>query len=86
MGEVYRYNDALAYLSTPDRSVFIMQHYGVKLTVDEWLSIKLNDGFVVPENKPYCLKISPLVYGVMTADMISTMEEKNMWYWPTSRT
>jgi len=84
LGEVYRYNDALAYLSTPDRSVFIMQHYGVKLTVDEWLSIKLNDGFVVQENKPYCLKISPLVYGVQTADYIATMAEKNVEYWPAS--
>ena len=82
LGEEYRYNDALAYLTTPDRSVFVMQHYQVQLTTDEFLSIKLNDGFVLQENKPYCLRIPPLVYGVMTADYISTMEEKNVSCWP----
>jgi len=82
LGELYRYNDSLTYLSTPDRSVFMMQHYGVKLSTDEWLAIKLNDGFVVQENKPYCLKISPLVFGLQTADYTSTMIEKNVDYWP----
>lgn len=81
-GEAYAYNDAMQYMSTPDRSVFVMQHYKVPLTADEWLSIKLNDGFVYDPNKPYCLKISPLVYGVMTADYISTMVEKNARFWP----
>lgn len=81
-GEAYEYNNSLQYMTTPDRSVFIMQHYGVCLTTDEWLSIKLNDGFVVPDNKPYCLKISPLVYGIQTADYISTMAEKGTSFWP----
>lgn len=81
-GEVYRYNNALVHMSTPDRSVFIMQHYGVQLSPDEWLAIKLNDGFVLQENKPYCLRISPLVYGVMTADYVSTMAEKGTAFWP----
>jgi hypothetical protein len=81
-GEVYKYNNDIDYLATPDRSVFIMQHYGVRLTPEEWLAIKLNDGFVYDPNKPYCLKISPLVYGVMTADYISTMAEKGTKFWP----
>lgn len=83
LGEVYKYNNDITYLTTPDRSVFILQHYGVRLTADEWLAIKLNDGFVVDQNKPYCLKISPLVYGVQTADYISTMAEKGTAFWPS---
>jgi|SRR5579863_1063732 len=82
MGEEYKYNDEQQYLSTPDRSLFLMQHYGVQLTTDEFLAIKLNDGFKPEENKKYCLKISPLVYGVQTADYISTMEEKPGFIWP----
>jgi len=76
LGEVYSYNNSMQYMTTPDRSVFLLQHYGIQLTADEWLSIKLNDGFVLQENKPYCLKIPPLVYGIMTADYVSTMSEK----------
>lgn len=75
MGEEYTYNNDIPYFTTPDRSVFLMQHYGIRLTVDEFLSIKLNDGWVLTENKPYCLKVSKLVYGVMTADYIATCDE-----------
>lgn len=82
MGEEYKYNDELPYLSTPDRSLFVMQHYGVVLTTNEFLAVKLNDGFKPEENKKYCLKITPLVYGVQTADYISTMEEKPGIIWP----
>lgn len=85
-GEVYRYNNALTHMSTPDRSVFIMQHYGIRLSPDEWLAIRLNDGFVLQENKGYCLRISPLVYGVMTADYVSTMVEKGTPFWPKEET
>lgn len=83
-GEVYKYNNAMSYMTTPDRSVFLMQHYGIQLTVDEYLSIKLNDGFVLQENRPYCLKISPLVYGTMTADYTATMQEKDTTFWPSN--
>lgn len=85
LGEVYRYNDDLMFLTTADRSVFIMQHYGIQLTADEFLAIKLNDGFVVQENRPYCLKISPLVYAIQTADYLSTMLEKNVSFWPSNK-
>lgn len=81
-GEVYAYNESIQYFTTPDRSVFIMQHYGVSLTAEEWLAIKLNDGFVYEPNRPYCLKAPPLVIGVMTADYISTMAEKGGVCWP----
>lgn len=84
LGEEYKYNDELPYLSTPDRSLFLMQHYGIPLTVDEFLAVKLNDGFKPEENKKYCLKIRPLVYGIQTADYISTMEEKPGTIWPIS--
>jgi hypothetical protein len=82
LGEEYKYNDEVDYLTTPDRSVFVLQHYGIRLNAEEWLAVKLNDGFVLQENKPYCLKISPLVYGVMTADYIATMSEKGTRFWP----
>lgn len=75
-GMLYKYNETLTYMTTPDRSVFFLQHYGIKLNPDEWLAIKLNDGFVLQENKPYCLKIKPLVYGLMTSDYIATCQEK----------
>lgn len=76
LGELYKYNKEMQYMSTPQRSVHMCQQFGVKLKTDEYLSILLNDGFVLDENKPYCLKTNPLVFVVMTADYISTMQEK----------
>lgn len=77
LGEMYRYNDAAQYMTVPARSVFLCQHHGLKLTQDETLAILLNDGFVINENKPYCLKEPLLAHVVMTADYISTRQEKN---------
>lgn len=77
LGEMYKHNNALPYMTVPHRGVFICQHFGVKLSHDEFLAIVLNDGFVVQENKPYCLKEPLLAHVVMTADYISTTQEKN---------
>ena len=80
LGEMYTYNDKLLpYMGVPDRSVFLCQHYGLKLSHDEMLALKLNDGFVVEENKKYCLKAPKLAIAVMTADYISSVDEKNSW-------
>jgi hypothetical protein len=82
LGEVYKYNNDIPFLTTPDRSMFMMQHYQIRLTPQEWQAIKLNDGFVYEPNRPYCLKIPPLVYGLMTSDYVSTMQEKPGTIWP----
>jgi hypothetical protein len=76
MGEMYTYNRDMQYMSVPHRSIFLCQHYGLKLTQEEMTAILLNDGFVVDENKPYCLKEPILSHVVMTADYISTRQEK----------
>ena len=75
-GEIYKINEALPYMTTSHRSVFLMQQAGITLTHDEWLAIMLNDGFVVSDNKPYALKEPILAHVVMTADYLATMQEK----------
>ena len=78
LGEIYKHNDKLPYMSVPQRSVFIMQYFNVKLSYDEYLAILLNDGWVLQENKGYCLKEPPLAHVIMTADYISTFQEKKL--------
>lgn len=77
LGEMYMYNKNMQYMTIPDRSIFLCQHFGVVLTLDEMLAIRLNDGFIVEENRQYCLKEPLLAHVIMTADYISTMQEKN---------
>lgn len=76
-GEIYKINEALPFMTTSHRSIFLLQQFGIKLSYDEWLAIMLNDGYVVNENKPYCLKEPVLAHVVMTADYISTYQEKD---------
>lgn len=77
LGEMYKKNKEMPYMTTRDRSIHTCQHFGLQLTKDEYLAILLNDGFVLEENRPYCMKISPLVFAVMTADYVSSMQEKD---------
>ena len=81
LGEMYAYNPKQQYMTTRERSMYVCQHYGLTLKSDEYLSILLNDGFIVDENKHYGLKIEPLVYTIMTADYIATMQEKCTGMW-----
>jgi hypothetical protein len=78
LGEMYKHNKEIRYMTVPDRGVWLCQHYGLRLTHDEYLAIKLNDGWVLQENKQYCLKEPKLAHVVMTADYIATMQEKGL--------
>ena len=75
LGETYTYNRNMQYMSVPHRGVFLCNHFGLQLTQDETLAILLNDGFVLEENKSYCLKEPLLAHIIMTADYISTRQE-----------
>jgi hypothetical protein len=76
LGENYKHNDLIPYMTVPHRGIWMLQRYGVKLSYDEQLAILLHDGFVLQENKAYCLKEPILAHVIMTADYISTMQEK----------
>lgn len=75
-GENYTYNKELTYMNVPLRSVWLCQRFGVRLTYEETIAIYLNDGFVVDQNKEYCLKEPPLATAIWMADYVSTRQEK----------
>ncbi len=75
-GEEYVYNNELKYMTVPDRGVWLCQHYGLILTHDEFLAIKLNDGQYIEENRPYRLKEPMLADLVHIADVIATKQEQ----------
>lgn len=77
-GEEYAYNKELRYMSVPHRSIWLLQHYGVKLSQDEMLAILLNDGQYAKENASYALKEPMLADIVHMADVISTKQEKDL--------
>jgi len=78
LGEEYTYNKEIQFMTVPDRGIFLCQHFGLLLTQDEMLAIRLNDGQYADENAPYKLKEPMLADVVHMADLISTKQEKGL--------
>lgn len=58
-GSVYINNPKLDFMLVPDRSLFLLQKYGIPLTQKEYLAIKLHDGLFEETNKPYLVSYNP---------------------------
>lgn len=78
LGEMYKHNKDIQFMTVPDRGVWLCQHYGLRLTQPEFMAILLNDGQYADENAPYKMKEPLLVDIVHMADFISSKQEKNL--------
>lgn len=84
-GELYDFNENLVpYMNVHDRSLFHLQNYGIPVTNNEFLSIKLHDGLYDEGNKGYYISYSEykqiktnLPYILHQADLTSTRIEYN---------
>ena len=85
-GEIYTHNPDLQYMKVPDRGLWLLQHYGVKVTDKEYIGIKLTDGLYDYANKSYLMNYNPdwalrsnLPYILHQADMMATHIEYDQW-------
>ena len=78
LGEFYKLNKDITYMKNSLRSIFLLQHYGITLSEDEFLAIYLNDGPVDEKNRPYTMKEPRLVVLVQQSDFLATKMEKEM--------
>ena len=53
LGQFYKYNENLDKSTTPDRTLYLLQHFGVTLTHDEYYAIRLSQGSHLEENRFY---------------------------------
>jgi len=84
--EIYTHNPALQYMKVPDRGLWLLQHYGVKVTDKEYIGIKLTDGLYDEANKAYLMSWNPdfglrtnMAYILHQADMMATHIESDQW-------
>jgi len=82
LGEDYKFNDALEFMSVPDRGLYLLTQHGVSYTKNEMLTIKLHDGLYDDANKPYLINWMPetkprtsLIYIVHQADLMAARIE-----------
>lgn len=59
LGEDYMFNEKLAFASVPDRSLFLLQDFGIKYTFNEMVAIQTHDGIYDEGNKKYLISFTP---------------------------
>ena len=85
-GAIYKLNPSLQYMKVPDRALWLLQHYEVKVTDKEYLGIKLADGLYDDANSAYLKSYNPdfnlrsnMAYILHQADMMATHIEFDQW-------
>ena len=81
-GALYKYNPKVTHMRISDRSLFYLQQYGIEVTENEYLAIKLHDGLYEEGNKPYFMTYNKdtelkcnLVHILHHADMMASRVE-----------
>ena len=54
-GKIYKTNPNMNWMDTTDRTFWLLNHYGVKISETEYIGIKLTDGLYVDSNKDYLI-------------------------------
>lgn len=86
LGEVFTHNTDIDNMRVPDRALWLLQHFGVKCSINETLGIKLADG-LYDEANSYYMKVfdakrslkSHLPFIIHFADHMATLAEYDEW-------
>ena len=76
----------MQYMSVTDRALYLLQHFDIKISQVEWLSIKVSDGMYDESNQQYLKTFRPensfktsLPYLIHWADHMATRAEFTEW-------
>ena len=85
-GLIYKFNPNLQFMTVTDRALFILQHFGIVLSDNEYIGLRLTDGLYEEANKSYYISYSPdrqlrsnTAYILHQADMMATHIEYDEW-------
>ena len=85
-GMIYKHNPRIEYMTITDRAIWILQHFGIKMTENEYLGLRLTDGLYEEANKTYYMNWSKdnqlksnIAYILHQADLMATKIEYNEW-------
>ena len=86
LSEAYTYNPDLDFMLIPDRSLFILQKFGIPVSLKEWLGIRLHDGVFDKANEAYFFsnmessrQKTSIVSVLHSADFLASKVEYDMW-------
>ena len=85
-GLVYKHNGNLQFMTVTDRALFLLQHFGITISENEYIGLMLTDGLYEEANKSYYIGYSPdralktnIAYILHQADMMATHIEFDQW-------
>ena len=86
LSEMYTYNPDLDFMLIPDRSLFILQKFGIKVDQKEYLGIRCHDGVFDKANEAYFFsnvessrQKTAIVSVLHSADFLASKVEYDMW-------
>jgi len=85
-GKIYTNNPNLKFMTPPDRGIWILNQYGITMTENEFIGIKLTDGMYDDGNVQYLKSYAPekklksnMQHILHQADMTTTRIEYEQW-------
>ena len=86
LSEVYTYNPDLDFMLIPDRSLFILQKFGIKVNQKEFLAIRCHDGVFDKANEAYFFsnvessrQKTSIISILHSADFLASKVEYDIW-------
>ena len=86
LSEMYTYNPDLDFMLIPDRSLFILQKFGIKVSKNEFLAIRCHDGVFDKANEAYFFsnvessrQKTSIISILHSADFLASKVEYDMW-------
>jgi len=86
LSEMYTYNPDLDFMLIPDRSLFILQKFGIKVNQKEFLAIRLHDGVYDKANEAYFFsnmessrQKTSIISVLHSADYLASKVEYDLW-------
>ena len=67
LGQVYKYNDKCSKMNTAHRTLWLLSHFGVELSREEWVAINVSQGMHLQENQFYANGLCSLAAGLLSA-------------------
>tara|TARA_R110001632_G_scaffold49600_1_gene124012 strand:+ start:29 stop:772 length:744 start_codon:yes stop_codon:yes gene_type:complete len=85
-GLIYKHNPKIDYMTITDRACWILQHFNVNMTENEYIGLRLTDGLYEEANKGYYMNYSKdnqlttnMAYILHQADMMASKIEFDQW-------
>ena len=86
LSEMYTFNPDLQFMLIPDRSLFILQKFGIKVNQNEYLAIRCHDGVFDKANEAYFFsnvessrQKTSIISVLHSADFLASKVEYDMW-------